>query len=176
MKRTLIIIIVGLWATRSFAALNMRPGLWEIVTKIQHNGKEIDPQAEIKKALEKMPENQRQQMEKMITDLSKGNYNLKKGIIQVCYTKEMLEDEENLAKHGDKKCQTTVKEKSSSHIVTTFKCDDGESGEANFTIKTPTTYTGIVKINNLKGKDGEINYSGTFTSKNCGKVKPIIKK
>jgi len=47
-------------------AIGLKPGLWEVSTKMKRGDKEFDPQAEMKKSFEKMSPDQRKKMEAMM--------------------------------------------------------------------------------------------------------------
>jgi len=159
----------------SFAALSIKPGLWTMETKMKKDGKEYDPQAQMKAAMAKMSPEQKKQMQAMMEKMGHGAsaFNLNEKGIQICFTGEMLKNEEFLNQHRDSECATVFPIKTANHVVTEFKCKSGATGKAEWTVKDSTHYSGIVNMTDKKGTQSEIDYRGTFASADCGKVKPI---
>lgn len=173
--KTLLIISI-LTASPSFAALSIKPGLWTIETKMKRDGSEFDPQAAMKAAMAKMTPEQKKRMQEMMGKMGNGGgaaFNMNEKGMQFCYTGEMLKNEEFLNQHKDKDCTTTFPVKTSSKVVTEFKCKNGTEGRAEWNVKDSTHYNGLVSILDKKGTKSEINYIATFASSDCGNVKPI---
>lgn len=171
------LVILGLlFASPSFAALAIKPGLWTIETKMKKDGKEFDPQAKMKEAMAKMTPEQRKQMESVMQKMA-GHGGSAIGMsdkgMQVCFTGKMIQNEEFLNQHKQHDCETTFPTKTSTRVVTEFKCKNGTNGTAEWNVKDSTHYQGAVKMTTGKGEKTEINYLGTFASADCGKVKPI---
>lgn len=162
-----IILFLTFFSLSSFA-LDLTPGLWKIDMTIKQDGKEIDPMAELKKAMRDMPEDQRKQMMQAIEGSGLGG---PKGI-QQCYTKEMIEEAE-LGVHEDEHCKTTTVEKSASKIVSKFNCKDGSKGAATVNIKNSKSYTGHMKMTEANGEKSEMTYQARFVSKDCADVEPV---
>ncbi len=173
--KKLIVVVLMMIAPTSFGALSMKPGLWTIETKMKRDGKEYDPQAQIKAAMAKMSPAQKKQMEAMMAKMGHDTSAIgmsEKGM-QVCFTGETLKNEEFLNPHQQRDCETSFPVKTSTRVVTEFKCKGGSSGTAEWNVKDSTHYNGFVKMTDKNGVKSEINYLGTFVSADCGKVKPI---
>ncbi len=170
-----IALLLMSFSLSTFAALGMKPGLWEIQMSLAGaDGKQTDPMAEMRKAMAGMSPEQQKQMAGVMGKMGGGKMGIAPGGgMQVCYTKEMLENEANLNQQKDKKCTTTVKEKSASKVIADFKCDDGTSGTSNFTIKDSSNYNGIVDVTDKTGKKSKMTFNGKFASNDCGDVKPM---
>lgn len=156
----------------AYSALDIKPGLWKVDMVIKTGGKEIKPQSEMQKAIAKMPEAKRKQMLEMMGEI-KSETDANTGT-QICYSKEMLEKPESLGKQESKKCTTKVVTNKPKKVVTNFKCEDGTTGDATWSVKNPKTYTGLVNIVSAKGEKSEITYKADFIGADCGKVKPIL--
>jgi len=183
-------IALGLvFSLTAFAGLNMKPGLWEIKMNMQGaDGGQKDPMAEMHKAMAGMSPEQKKQMAAMMGKVgsmgSMGAMGTKgkmpapamglspAGNIQVCYTKEMLENEESITKQQGKKCKTDITKKTSTNVVANFKCEDGTSGVSNWTIKNATSYLGKVDIKDKDGKKTHMTFNGKFAKADCGNIKP----
>lgn len=154
------------------SALNMKPGLWGLNMKIIQNGKEFNPAAEMQKALAKMPEAQRKKMMEMMGDKASVGVG-KDGETQVCYTKKMLEKPDSLGEQS-RKCDTKIITQTSTKVVTSFKCEDGSSGDGTWTMNSSENMTGLMNVKDPRGKTSQINYKGKFIKSDCGKIKPAI--
>ncbi|MEK6623340.1 MAG: DUF3617 family protein, partial [Bdellovibrionota bacterium] len=136
-------------------------------------GKQVDPMAEMRKAMAKMSPEQQTQMAAMMGKMGGKVGMTPAGAMRICYTKEMLENEANLNQQKDKKCTSTIKEKSARKIVADFKCEDGTSGSSIFTIKDTSNYTGDVNVTDKSGQKSKMSLNGKFVSNDCGDVKPF---
>ena len=155
------------------AKINITPGLWDVSMKINHGGKVIDPNEQMKAALAKMPAEKRKKMEQMMQQMGAGDLTGKG--VKVCYSNEMLQQDTLMPQTENHKCKTDVKTKNDSKVVTDFTCDDGAKGTATWEIKSEKEFLGEVKVNKA-GKDSQINYNGKFMNADCGKIKPYMKK
>ena len=164
----------------SSAALSIKPGLWTVETKVKKDGKEYDPQAKMREAMAKMSPEQKKQMEAMVAKMSEkmgqknsaamGSIGITDQGMQICYTEKMLENEELITKNKHQQdCETTFPVKTSTRVVTEFKCKNGSSGTAEWNVKDSTHYQGAVKMTTAKGEKAEVNYVASFTSSDCGK-------
>lgn len=153
--------------------MNMKPGLWEIKTKMKSaKGETTDPMAHMKEAMAKMPPAQRKQMEAMMA--KNGTVFGGEGI-KTCYTKESLNDDAALMnqKKGPSKCTTKILEKSSSKTKMEFSCEDGSKGTGEWNFSGNEKYNGVMKLTTAKGQTSEILHDANFISSDCGNVKPI---
>lgn len=169
MKSAFIILPLLLIASQSFASLNMKPGLWAVRTQVTQDGKTKEPRVEMKKSMQDLPPEQRQKIEAMMNRMGAG---LGEDGMRVCYTQEMIDNESALSRHGNEKCETQFKTKTASKLNGTFKCDDGSTGEMDWTLTKDDQYNGKVTVNRA-GKKADIAYTGKFVSAVCGDVKPV---
>jgi hypothetical protein len=170
MKFFLVILLLA--SPQAFSALNMKPGLWNVKMNMKTGGKEINPSAEIEKAMAQMPEAQKKKMQDMMGKMKAAP--AQDGGMNVCYSKAMLEKPEKLGTQKDKECDTKVITQTSSKVVTNFKCEDGTKGDGTWKITSSSAYTGLMNIVSPKGEKSQINYTANFLATDCGKVQPIL--
>lgn len=166
---TLFTLSLSLAAHASF---ELTPGLWDVKYTIKTDGKTFDPQAEIKKAMDKMTPEQRKQMEAMLSKA--GNHSISADGMKICLTKEMLAKDNALMQKDNKDCKMNFTEKSPTKISAKFTCKNGTTGTANWNFKSAgKAYDGQVTVTQSKTESAEITHEGTWASADCGKVKPI---
>lgn len=177
MKLLLAPLLLALLSLPAFAALNMKPGLWEMEMQMGGGDGQPDPMAQMREAMAGMSPEQQKQMMAMMGKMRGGaglGVNDKGGITtKVCYTKEMLENEASLAQQKDKKCTTNIKEKTAKKVVLDFKCEDGTMGDGVWTIEEPTKFLGLMNVTDKKGQKNKMTFKGKFASNDCGTVKPF---
>lgn len=165
----MIIFLVSFISLFAFATpMNMKPGLWEVDMKISTGGKEMDPMAEVKKQLAKMPEAQRKMVMEQMGKISPG---MQDEINRVCFTKEMLNRPEKLSIDKQKDCEHKIKGQSSKKMVMTFKCKDGQSGTTTWELKSPTEMTVLTDSISKDGKKTQMNYQAKFIKDECSHIK-----
>lgn len=169
----ILLFVLALASPFVHSAFNMKPGLWSLNMKVIHNGKEFNPAAEMQKAMSKMPEEQRKKMMEMMGEKTNTGVG-KNGETQVCYTKNILDKPESLGKKSDHKCDTKIITQTIDKVVTSFKCDDGSTGDASWTLTSPENMIGLVNLKDPKGKASQVNYEGKFIKGDCGRIKPVI--
>lgn len=163
------------------ASLNMKPGKWRIATTMSQEGKaQVDPMAKMREAMGKMTPAQKKQMEEMMAKMGKNlaqgkadvnklpKVGFDKDGMTICYTKEMLEGDLGLQKQQeDQKCKVSDFNKTSSKISMKFTCEDGASGEGQWTITDPTHLNGVTKLVSAKGTKSEIKFKAEFLTAKC---------
>jgi len=157
------------------SAQTMKPGLWEhSFTMKSESGKIEKGQEELQKQLAAMPPEKRKQMEAMMAQ--RGVAMGAPGqvmAVQVCITPEQAARDEMPAREG--KCKQTRNERSGNTLRFAFTCEDGGSGEGEYTLQSPKAHTGKMTINtvrNGKTERMEMQHSGRWLSADCGAVKP----
>ena len=99
MKYLVILLTMGFVSESALAALSIKPGLWTVQSILKRDGQEIDAGKMMKEAMAKMSPEQRKQMEAMMAKMGgEGGPAFRMGDngMQVCYTKELLKNEEML--------------------------------------------------------------------------------
>ena len=159
--------------TSSWGAVNMKPGLWSLDTKISTGGKEIDPSAQMREAMAKMPEAQRNKIMGMLGKNGKMRLG-QTGDTQVCYSKKLIENPTNFENNQNQKCSTKLIVNTKKKIVSAFKCTNGSSGEGSWNFDSEKSMSGVVKMKDASGKTSQIKYQGKFLKADCGQVAPIL--
>ena len=175
MKFPAVLLLAGL-ATGAAHAQHMKPGLWEFKQTPQLDPARQAQMAQAQKAMESMPPEQRQMIEKMMAQ--KGvNVSMADGAItlKTCVTKEQAE--RNMApvqQHGN--C-TQESKRSGNVIQTHFVCTDPASeGDATVTLRGNEGFTNDVTIRHQRQGKTEVTKvsgEGRWLGANCGDVQPM---
>jgi hypothetical protein len=175
MKLPTALLLAGLAAGAAHAQ-NMKPGLWEFKQTPQLDPARKAQMDQAQKAMESMPAEQRQMMEKMMA--SRGvNVSMAGGAITIktCVTKEQAE--RNMApvtQHGN--C-TQDSKRSGSTIQTHFVCTDPASeGDAIITLRGNEGFTNDVTVRHQRQGKTEVTKvsgEGRWLGADCGDVKPM---
>ncbi|MNL12266.1 hypothetical protein D3C87_1331290 [compost metagenome] len=170
MKKTLFAAALILPLT-SFAALDIKPGLWTTKMTIEIAGQKLDPAAMMDSAFAMMSAEQKKKVEDMIAKSGHSMPKMDKDGAKTCMTAAMLKDPNKVTE--TKECKTTITSQTSKKIVGTFKCTEPEaSGTFEWNAKSQTEYTGVMNGKTADGKSAIIRADGKFVSADCGKVKP----
>lgn len=158
------------------AAQTMKPGLWEVSSKIGGNPETEKAMAQMQAQMAAMPPAQRKQMEEM---MGKGAMGMGAGgamAAKACITKDMIARGE-MPTQQDSECTTTVSDKSSKGMKMAFVCPKSQTtGEGVYTFQGDTAYT--MKMKTATKADGKpvtttIDSSGKWLGSDCGSVKPM---
>ena len=162
-------LLITLLTLNAQAALQMNPGLWEVKSIIKADGQVVDPQAGLKKLMTKMTPERRKRFETaMAANLSSN------GLMQVCFTKDMLANEGAFMQEESKSCDLQFADRTATKVSMTFKCKNGSNGNANWNIKSGgKAYDGQMNFTYKTGKKSEVTHEGKWVSADCGKVKPV---
>lgn len=166
------------WAAAAPAAAQVapiKPGLWEVKTKMEEAGRE---QAGLAEELKKMPPAERKQFEAMMRkqgiDIGGGGTTMK-----VCYTREML-DADQWRDVARDVCRTEYLSRSSSRWTWRTTCGAPESsvsdGEAVFPNAESYRMKVVTRKTGAAGKAGEskIDMEARWLGADCGPVKPFV--
>ena len=161
------------------AAQTMKPGLWEINTKMSSSDAAMNKEmAAMQKELANMPPDQRKMMEGMMAKQGVG-MNAGGGAlttaVKVCMTKEMVERNEVGSAQGD--CKHSNAARSGNSMKFSYVCSKPpSSGEGQVNFVSPEAYTmkmTVKSTNNGKPESMTMDASGKFLSAECGNVKPV---
>ena len=174
--KTSTLLCMGLLATTT-AALGqqqLQPGLWEQSMTTQ-NSKANEAMAKMQQQMASMPPEKRKQMEAMMAQqgISMGAAPGQAITAKVCITPEQAARDEMPARDG--KCKQTRNERSGNTFRFAFTCEDGGSGEGEYTLQSPKAHTGkmiISSVRNGKTERMEMQHSGRWLAADCGAVKP----
>ena len=159
------------------AAQNMKPGLWEVNTKM--GGGEMDKaMAAMQKQLASMPPDQRKMMEDMMAKqgvnfggMSGSGINMK-----MCITREMA-SRNHLPVQTQGSCTTTQSPVVGGKMKYSFTCKNPPSsgqgevsfnGETGYSMKLQATST-------VQGQQQQVDMAATgkWVSADCGNIKPL---
>lgn len=170
MKKILILAAVYALSANSFAAIGLKPGLWEVSVKMtDKDGKQVDPHSQAAAIMKNLTPEQRSKITQMLNKTEGGE--LFKGVgkkgFQVCFTKKLLENPASLHQDPQKKCTTTVKNQTATKIDMTFKCKDGASGTGEWILNGDNAYTGQMHLTHKNGTKTDMTQEGKFVSAEC---------
>ncbi len=176
---------VGLCALSCLAlgaqAQTMKPGLWEMSSKVQMPGMTPEQQQRMEMAqaeMAKMPPEIRKMME---SAMAKQGVSMVQGsdggiAVRVCITKDMAE-RNNVPVQQRGNCTSSMSPRTGNTMKMSFSCTDPvSSGEGTYTFESPEAYSMKMTINaDHNGKPGQMhmNSNGRWISSGCGEVKPI---
>ena len=160
------------------SAQSMKPGLWEITSKMQTASGQMERQmAQAQQQMANMPPDQRKMMEEMMArqGVKMGTAGGGGMTMKVCMTKEMVEHNEMPSQQrGD--CKTTSQTRSGNTMKMAFACTNPPStGEGQFTFNGSEGYTMKMAVNTtVQGKPETMNMdaNGKWLGADCGDVKP----
>jgi Protein of unknown function (DUF3617) len=177
LHRLLVVLAVCAFAA-SASAQDLKPGLWEVTTKMQSASGEMEAAtAEMQQQMASMPADQRKMMEEMMAKqgVKMGAGGPGEMVAKTCMTREMIERNEIPAQQGN--CKTTTQARSGKTMKMTFACTDPpSSGEGQHTIVSPEAYTTkMVVRTTAQGKPETMNMngSGKWLGSDCGNIKPL---
>lgn len=176
---TALILIFN--ASITSAAYTMKPGLWESSFTIKsESGKIEDGMNKMQAEMAKMPDEQRKMIEGIMSNKNVSVGAGKPTSVKICISKEQADDLEIPQKETGS-CTHKVVKRTAYSTKIKFSCT-GEpvtNGESEFTLISPTTYTGKTIVNNFsqgKTERMDMNQKGKWLSVDCGNIKPITKK
>jgi hypothetical protein len=173
-------IAAGLLAAVSLAAQaqSIKPGLWEMQTKMQSGSGEIEKaMAQMQQQMAAMTPEQRKMMQDMMGKQGVGIGAAGPGgmSVKVCMTKEMVERNEIPVQQGE--CKTTQSPRSGNSMKFSFSCTQPpSSGEGEVTFVSPQAYTSKVTLNTTASGKAErmtVDSQGKWLSAECGAIKPL---
>jgi hypothetical protein len=175
-------LLAAVLATGASAAgaQSMKPGLWEITSKMQSGSGQMERQmAQAQERMANLPPDQRKMMEEMMArqGVKMGTAGGGGMTMKVCMTKEMVERSEMPSQQrGD--CKTTSQSRSGNTMKMAFACTNPpSSGEGQFTFNGSEGYTMKMAVNTtVQGKPETMNMdaSGKWLGADCGDVKPMV--
>lgn len=168
--KTLLITLL-MMSTGAHAALNMKPGLWEIDMTIKSNGKTINPVEEIQKTMATLPESEKAKMRQSLGQHARIEND---GDLHTCYSKAMMDKPEALGEQKGVNCTTKLVSNTPSKVVSKFECKDGTKGDSVWNIKNPESYKGVVTVTDHEGEKSTITYLGKYLKEDCEGIKPAI--
>ncbi len=161
------------------SAQDLKPGLWEISSKMTSaSGEAEKAAAEMRAQLADLPPEQRAMMEDM---MAKQGVKLGGGAapgamtVKTCLTPEMVARNEIPAQQG--KCKTTSQPRTGNVVKMAFTCTDPpSSGEGVYTVVSPEAFTSQTVVRTSAGGTAEtmnLDAKGKWLGADCGTVKPM---
>ena len=165
-------------AAATVSAQTLKPGLWEISSKMQGGaagGQMNQAMADMQKQMAAMPPDQRKMVEEMMAKqgmrMAPGGGGMN---VQVCMSKEMVERNEVVMDRSD--CKVTNHSRSGSVTKASFSCTSPPAtGETQVTIASAEAYSSRTTVKTtVDGKPETMNIdaSGKWLSANCGNLRP----
>jgi hypothetical protein len=178
MKLHFLLAAVLVAGASAAGAQSMKPGLWEITSKMQSGSGQMERQmAQAQERMASLPPDQRKMMEEMMArqGVKMGTAGGGGMTMKVCMTKEMVERNEMPSQQrGD--CKTTSQSRSGNTMKMAFACTNPpSSGEGQFTFNGSEGYTMKMAVNaTVQGKPETMNMdaAGKWLGADCGDVKP----
>ncbi len=159
-------------------AQTLKPGLWEIINKMQSGSGQIEKgMAEMQQQMAGMSPEQRKMMQDTMAKhgLVIGAGGPGSMAVNICMTKDMVERNELSSQQGD--CKTSSAPRAGNTMKMSFVCTQPpSSGEGVVTFVSPEAYTMKMAMKSaMQGKPETITMegSGKWLTSNCGAVKPI---
>lgn len=166
------LLLIGLLATTTGALAQQRPapGLWENSMTMK-SGPGAEAMKQMQDQLASMPAAQRKQMEAMLSQrgMSAGPGQV---TVKVCITPEQAARDE--MPQSDSKCKQTRNERSGNTLRFAFTCENGSSGEGEYTFANPKAHSGKLIVNSVhngKTQRSEMLHTGRWLGADCGAVK-----
>lgn len=155
----IFLIALLVFSVNSYSAkLDMKTGLWQVKMMMEVDGKKFDPMEQIKKTMAMLPKAQQEAM------LAKMNVDKDANI---CFTKEMLENPDNVKFSKDDKCKHKIVKKTSKRMEMKLDCKDGVKGDAVMTLTSPTSYEMKSVSKDKEGRVVVINQTAKFLKADC---------
>jgi len=178
MKFRLVLAACAL-AAGSASAQNIKPGLWEMTSKIGGNPEMEKAMAQMQQQMASMPPAQRKQMEEMMAQRGMQMGTAAGGgmSVKMCLTKEMVERNDFAAGQAEGDCKHTTQPRVGNTMKMSFVCTNPpSSGEGEFTFMGNEGYQSKMKItSSSRGKPETMTTesSGKWLGADCGSIKPV---
>ena len=166
------------------SAQTMKPGLWEVNTKMQgqNGGADMsDAMAKAQKRMESLPPEQRKMVQDMMAKqgIQMSSNGTGGGMtIKMCLTQEMVERNEITSQHTEtqKDCTHTRSPRSGNTMQFSFTCTNpARSGEGTVTFTSPEAYSMTMdSTSTIHGAPQKMSMqtNSRWLGSDCGDVKP----
>lgn len=155
----------------------MKPGLWEVTSKLGGSAEMDKAMAQMQQQMASMPPEQRKQMEAMLAKQGMSMSGAPGGMqTKMCITQDMVaRSQMPVQTQGD--CTSSTSDKTSTGMKFKFTCTSPpSSGEGQYTFMGDSAYTMKMKINAAqqgKAVTTTLDSSGKWLGAGCGNIKPI---
>lgn len=166
-------------ACTAFAQPALKPGLWEVQTRMPSDPEFDKSMAEMREALASMSPQERKQME---AAMGKHGAQFAAGgkggaAIRFCMSREQAERSEVSAAKGD--CTVGKQSRSGNTFTSTFTCTNPKSyGETVVKMAGPEAYSSkMTMVTEQNGKKDKtvIESDARWVSADCGTIKPLTR-
>ena len=160
------------------AAQTIKPGWWEVNTRMGGNPEMDKAMAQMQQQMAAMPPEQRKMMQDMMAKQGVSMSAGPGGTMQskMCLTREMVERNQ-LPVHEKGNCTNTVSNQSAAGMNMKFVCTDPvASGEGRVNFKGDSAYDMKMTMNTThQGKPvaATMDASGKWLGSDCGAIKPL---
>lgn len=167
---TTLITVIAMTSVSTWAALPMKPGLWEVQPTMQSQNN-THPMPNMGQVMQNMPPQMRSQMEAMMQKQGMSMSN--NGNIQICLTQDMIEHN-RLPQKND--CESTVTHQSGNKYLFHFSCGNPPTiGDGEIVFQNNESYTSQFKVTHqVQGQEHSMNMesSAKWLNSDCGKLQP----
>jgi hypothetical protein len=175
---SLAMIAIGCALALPAAAQDMKPGLWEMSSKVSSPDSQVQAaMSAIQGHLASMSPEQRKGMQQMLErngvqmDLGAGGAVM----TRVCLTREMIQRKEFPVQQGD--CQQKMTPVSGNRMNIAFSCSrPPASGEGEMTLDSDTSYRARMHIRGTEGgnrQEVDMDVAGRWLGADCGGLRPL---
>ncbi len=160
------------------AAQSIKPGLWEVSSKMGGNPEMEKAMAQMQQQMAALPPEQRRMMQDM---MAKQGVSVAAGpggtmLSKMCLTREMVERNQ-LPVHEKGHCSNTVSNQSAAGMNIKFTCTDPvASGEGRVNFKGDSAYDMKMTMNTThqgKAMTTTMDANGKWLGADCSAVKPL---
>ncbi len=160
------------------SAQTIKPGLWEISSKMGGNPEMDKAMAQMQQQMAAMPPEQRKMMQDM---MAKQGVSMAAGpggtmLSKMCLTREMVERNQ-LPVHDKGNCTNTVSNQSAAGMNIRFVCTDpAATGEGRVNFKGDSAYDMKMTMNTThqgKAMTTTMDAYGKWLGADCGAIKPL---
>ncbi len=162
----------------SASAQTMKPGLWEVTSKMGGNPQMEQAMAQMEKQMAAMKPAERKQMQDMM-EKQGVSFGAAAGggmVTKACISKEMI-DRGQLNTQQQGNC-TSTNDKTATGYKMKYTCTNpASSGEGVFTYTSDTAYTMNMTMNSThqgKPQTSTMQASGKWLGSDCGTLKPLV--
>ncbi len=159
-------------------AQTMKPGLWEMSSKMGGSPEMEQAMAQMQQQMASMSPEQRKAMDDMMgkSGVSMGAAAGGAMVVKSCISKEMAErNQMPMQQKGD--CSSTISDQSSTGMKMRFTCVNPPSnGEGQFSFSGNSAYTMKMKVNTSVGgkiQTTSLDGTGKWLGADCGSIKPM---
>ena len=171
------ICLLGIFSAGAHAQ-TMKPGLWEMQTKMQSSSGEMEKaMAGMQQKMASLTAEERKMMQDMLGKQGVGMGAGGPGAtsVKICMTQEMIARNEMPTQQGD--CKNTVSPRSGNTMKFAFRCTKPvSSGEGEVSFISPQAYTSKMTVTTTTAGKTErmtMQSQGKWLSAECGAVRPI---